>query len=62
MHFFALICAVVVLTVEQLVQWRYGVAGLVGLLLLTLGIKANRPSLSSAGAVLLALLVGRPAL
>ncbi|GGX28846.1 hypothetical protein GCM10010297_57920 [Streptomyces malachitofuscus] len=62
MHFLALISAVVVITIEQLVQWRYGVAGLVGLLLLTMGIRANRPGVSSAGAVLLALLVGKPAL
>ncbi|MEV6091359.1 hypothetical protein AB0N39_14955 [Streptomyces cellulosae] len=57
----ALISAVVV-TVEQLVQWRYGAAGLLGLLLVTVGIHANRPGVSSAGAVLLALLVARPAL
>lgn len=62
MHFFALISAVLVVTVEQLVQWKYGVAGLVGLLLLTIGIRANRPGVSSAGAVVLALLVGKPAL
>ncbi|GAA3174177.1 MULTISPECIES: hypothetical protein [Streptomyces] len=57
----ALISAVVVITIEQLVQWRYGMAGLVGLLLLTIGIRANSPRCSSAGAVLLALLVARPA-
>ncbi|MFD3891798.1 hypothetical protein ACPCAK_04390 [Streptomyces cellulosae] len=57
----ALISAVVV-TVEQLLQWRYGAAGLLGLLLVTVGIHANRPGVSSAGAVLLALLVARPAL
>lgn len=62
MHFLALISAVVVISIEQLVQWRYGVAGLVGLLLLTIGIRVNRPGVSSAGAVLLALLVGKPAL
>ncbi|KES07618.1 hypothetical protein BU52_09130 [Streptomyces toyocaensis] len=62
MHFFALISAVVVVTVEQLVQWKYGMAGIVGLLLLTIGIRANRPGVSSAGAVVLALLVGKPAL
>ena len=54
--------SVVVVTVEQLVQWRYGAAGLLGLLLVTVGIHANRPGISSAGAVLLALLVARPAL
>ncbi|BFO22688.1 hypothetical protein SHKM778_90760 [Streptomyces sp. KM77-8] len=58
----ALVSAVLVITVEQLVQWQYGAAGVVGLLLLTLGIRAGRPGISSAGAVLLALLVTRPAL
>ncbi|MFI8212959.1 hypothetical protein [Streptomyces werraensis] len=58
----ALISAVVVVTVEQLVQWRYGAAGLLGLLLVTVGIHAKRPGVSSTGAVLLALLVARPAL
>ncbi|MFF1276330.1 hypothetical protein ACFVZC_23470 [Streptomyces marokkonensis] len=62
MHFIALISAVLVVTVEQLVQWKYGAAGIVGLLLLTVGIRANRPGVSSAGAVLLVLLVGKPAL
>ncbi|GAA3497264.1 hypothetical protein GCM10019016_043650 [Streptomyces prasinosporus] len=62
MHVLALLCAVLVITFEQLVQWKYGAAGLLGLLLLTAGIKANRPGVSSAGAVLLALLVTRPAL
>ncbi|MEU5511624.1 MULTISPECIES: hypothetical protein [Streptomyces] len=58
----ALVPALVVVTVEQLLQWEYGAAGIVGLLLLTVGIRANRPGVSSAGAVLLALLVTRPAL
>ncbi|MFF3897658.1 hypothetical protein ACFYY3_31780 [Streptomyces sp. NPDC001812] len=58
----ALISAVVFLTVEQYVEWKYGIAGIVGLLLLTVGIKANSPGVSSAGAVLLALLLARPAL
>ncbi|MFI1421876.1 hypothetical protein ACH4VX_28680 [Streptomyces sp. NPDC020731] len=58
----ALVFAVLVVTVEQLAQWEYGAAGILGLLLLTIGIRANRPGVSSAGAVLLALLVARPAL
>ncbi|MEU2898014.1 hypothetical protein ABZ690_09280 [Streptomyces sp. NPDC006967] len=62
MQFFTLVAAVLVITVQQLVEWKFGVAGLVGLLMLTLGIRANRPGISSAGAVLLALLVARPAL
>ncbi|GGV48150.1 hypothetical protein [Streptomyces griseoflavus] len=62
MQLIALLSAVLVITVQQLVEWQFGVAGLVGLLLLTIGIRANRPGISSAGAVLLALLVSRPAL
>ncbi|CAL9496624.1 hypothetical protein [Streptomyces sp. enrichment culture] len=62
MHVLALLSTVLVVTFEQLVEWRYGTAGLLGLLLLTVGIRAGRPSVSSAGAVLLALLVARPAL
>ncbi|MGW6291255.1 hypothetical protein [Streptomyces sp. NPDC055058] len=62
MHVLALLSAAFVVTFEQLVQWKYGTAGVLGLLLLTIGIKADRPSVSSAGAVLLAVLVARPAL
>ncbi|MFD7769712.1 hypothetical protein [Streptomyces sp. NPDC059787] len=62
MSVLALAFAVLVVTVEQLVQWKYGAAGILGLLLLTIGIRANRPGVSSAGAVLLALLVARPTL
>ncbi|MFH8978322.1 hypothetical protein [Streptomyces sp. NPDC017890] len=58
----AFVSAVLVVTLEQMVQWRYGATGLVGLLLLTVGIKAKSPSVSSAGAVVLALLVAGPAL
>jgi hypothetical protein len=58
----ALLAAVFVVGVEQTVQWKYGVVGVVGLLLLTIGIKANSPAVSSAGAVVLALLVAGPAL
>jgi hypothetical protein len=58
----ALLCAVFVVGVEQTVQWKYGAAGIIGLLLLTIGIKAKSPAVSSAGAVVLALLVARPAI
>jgi hypothetical protein len=46
---------------EQTVQWKYGTAGTIGLFLLTVGIKLRRPTMSSAGAVILALLVTGPA-
>ncbi|MFB8247471.1 hypothetical protein ACFY3O_31125 [Streptomyces sp. NPDC001046] len=58
----ALLSAVLVVAFEQLVQWKYGPAGIVGLLLLTVGIKAKSPAVSSAGAVVLALLMTGPAL
>ncbi|MFI2379488.1 hypothetical protein ACH5AO_31210 [Streptomyces sp. NPDC018964] len=62
MSVLALVPAVLVVTAEQLVRWEYGAAGILGLLLLAAGIRSNRPGVSSAGAVLLALLVSRPAL
>jgi hypothetical protein len=58
----ALLAAVFVVGVEQTVQWKYGAVGVVGLLLLTVGIKAKSPAVSSLGAVVLALLVAGPAL
>ena len=58
----ALLSAVFVVGVEQTIQWRYGALGVVGLLLLTIGIKAKNPAVSSMGAVVLALLVAGPAL
>lgn len=58
----ALLCAAFVVGFEQLVQWKYGAAGIVGLLLLSVGIKAKSPAVSSAGAVLLAVLLAGPVL
>ncbi|MEV7346057.1 hypothetical protein ACFWFF_23625 [Streptomyces sp. NPDC060223] len=58
----ALLSAVFVVGFEQLVQWHYGPTGIVGLLLLTIGIKAKSPTCSSIGAVVLALMVTGPAL
>ncbi|MFJ8083355.1 hypothetical protein ACIQ6Y_22455 [Streptomyces sp. NPDC096205] len=58
----ALLTAVLVIGFEQLVEWQYGPTGIVGLLLLTIGIKAKNPTVSSVGAVVLALLVTGPAL
>ncbi|MBN0045106.1 hypothetical protein JS756_13495 [Streptomyces actuosus] len=58
----ALLSAVLVVTFEQAVRWKYGPMGIVGLLLLTIGLKAKSPAVSSLGAVVLALLVTGPAL
>lgn len=62
MRALAVIAAVFVVCLEEAVEWRYGAAGVVGLLLLTIGIKVENSAVSSAGAVVLALLVARPAL
>ncbi|MEV6118155.1 hypothetical protein AB0L59_38220 [Streptomyces sp. NPDC052109] len=58
----ALLSALFVMGFEQLVQWKYGAVGVVGMLLLSVGIKAKSPAVSSAGAVLLAVLLAGPAL
>ncbi|MER7170849.1 hypothetical protein [Streptomyces mesophilus] len=58
----ALLGAVFVIGFEQLVQWQYGPMGIIGLLLLSIGIKAKSPACSSIGAVMLAVLVAGPAL
>jgi hypothetical protein len=58
----ALLSAIFVVGMEQTLQWKYGATGIIGLLMLTVGIKAKSPAISSAGAVVLALLVAVPAL
>ncbi|MEU5598563.1 hypothetical protein [Streptomyces sp. NPDC020298] len=58
----ALVSAVFVVGFEQIVQWKYGPTGIVGLLMLSIGLKAKSPAVSSAGAVLLAVLLAGPAL
>jgi len=56
------VATTVVLAVQQFVQWRYGVPGLVALVLLAIGLKARNQTCSAIGAVALALMVSRPAL
>jgi hypothetical protein len=46
--------------VEQFLQWRYGPMGFVGLVLLTVGIKARNATCSSLGVVVLTLLITGP--
>lgn len=57
----ALLSAFLVIAVEQLVQSKYGTTGIIGLLLLTIGLKARNPAVSSVGAAVLALRVNSPA-
>ena len=58
----ALLSALFVEGSQQYIQWKYGTMGIVGLLLVSIGIKAKSPTCSSIGAVVLALLVAQPAL
>ncbi|MFJ5534593.1 hypothetical protein [Streptomyces sp. NPDC093261] len=58
----ALLSAVLAAGFEQFVQWRYGPTGIVGLLLLTVGIKTKSHLCSSLGAFILAVLFTQPAL
>ncbi|MBA9046656.1 MULTISPECIES: hypothetical protein [Streptomyces] len=58
----ALLSATLALALEQLVQWKYGTAGALGLLLFTVGHRAKSPAVSSVGAILLAVLLTGPAI
>lgn len=58
----AILSAVFIVGFEQAIQVKYGAAGFIGLMLLTVGLKAKSPAVSSVGAVVLALLVAGPAL
>jgi uncharacterized membrane protein YkvI len=47
----------VTLGIEQIVQWKYGLMGTVGFVLLSFGMKAGNPNCACAGALILALLL-----
>ena len=53
----ALVLAGAVVAFEQVVQFRYGLMGLIGFLFLTVGVKAGHSGCSAAGALVLATLV-----
>lgn len=59
----AIVLTVVENGFEQLIQWKFGTAGIIGLLLFSIGIKVRNATIASVGAALLAILVaGSPAL
>ncbi|MFD7991108.1 hypothetical protein [Streptomyces mexicanus] len=58
----AILSALFVVGLEQIVQVKYGAVGFIGLLLFSIGLKAKSPALSSVGAVVLAMLVAGPVL
>lgn len=52
--------AAFVVGLEQLVQWRFGVVGVVGCVLLTVGVRARNVACGCLGAAVLALLFALP--
>jgi hypothetical protein len=58
----SIVSAVLVITFEQLSQWRYGPAGVFGLLLLSIGAKTRNATCASVGGALLAVMVAEPTL
>ncbi|AGJ56371.1 hypothetical protein AB0K64_08990 [Streptomyces sp. NPDC053741] len=46
----------ITLGLEQIIQWKYGVMGTLGVTLLSLGAKVGNPNCACAGALILALL------
>lgn len=58
----ALLFALATVAFQKMVEWRYGTTGIVGLLFLSVGLKARNHTCGSLGAVILALLFSGPAL
>ncbi|GHE31810.1 MULTISPECIES: hypothetical protein [Streptomyces] len=58
----ALLSALAVVAFQRFVEWQYGTMGIIGLLFLTIGLKARNHTCSSIGAVVLALVFAGPAL
>ncbi|MEV0316856.1 hypothetical protein ACIBKX_32525 [Streptomyces sp. NPDC050658] len=59
MAIFQLLSAVVVLGLEQFVQWRYGAMGLLGLLLVVLGMRTRNGASLYVGTVIFVLLMAQ---
>lgn len=62
MRLIALFLTVCVVTVQQLSDWTYGLAGLIGVLLLLIGSRRRNATCSALAAMVLAALITRPAL
>ncbi|MEW2633801.1 hypothetical protein AB0903_19620 [Streptomyces sp. NPDC048389] len=56
----ALVLATLTLGFEQLVQWKYGAMGVVGLAMLTIGLKARSATCTAIGSIILVLLLTQP--
>ncbi|MEU0370415.1 hypothetical protein ABZ070_09155 [Streptomyces sp. NPDC006283] len=60
MPLLALVLATFALGFEQLVQWQFGAMGVVGLAMLTIGVKARSATCTAIGSIILVLLLTQP--
>ncbi|MFI5806584.1 hypothetical protein [Streptomyces sp. NPDC051561] len=56
-----LLSAFIAYCFEQYIDWRYGVPGSIGILLMVVGTKARHPGCAAVGATVLAVTVSGPA-
>ena len=54
---FAIVVAALAVGFEQLIEWKFGPMGIIGVLALTVGLKARNTLISGIGAVLLVMLL-----
>ncbi|GAA3826246.1 hypothetical protein ACFS5L_43205 [Streptomyces phyllanthi] len=57
MPLIAIVVAALVVGIEQLIEWKYGPMGIIGVLALTVGLKARNSLVSGIGAVMLVMLL-----
>lgn len=53
----AIVVAALAVGFEQLIEWKFGPMGIIGVLALTVGLKARNTLISGIGAVLLVMLL-----
>jgi hypothetical protein len=59
MPLIAIALAALAVTFEQLVQWKFGAMGIIGLVALTVGVKAKSATIGGVGAVILLMLLAQ---
>ncbi|MPY60112.1 hypothetical protein [Streptomyces spongiae] len=57
MPLIAIVVAALAVGFEQLIEWKYGPMGIIGVLALTVGLKSRNTLISGIGAVLLVMLL-----
>ncbi|MGW0824902.1 hypothetical protein [Streptomyces sp. NPDC002845] len=59
MPLIAILAAALFVGLEQLIEWKYGPMGLIGIVALTVGIKARNALISGIGAVVIVMLLAQ---